>query len=49
VVNLANQAKSEPLAAIIPMFAHAAFSEVAFLNFMSELVQKEMKPLSLQL
>ncbi len=48
VVNLANQAKSEPLAAIIPIFAHAAFSEVAFLNFMSELVQKEMKPLSLQ-
>lgn len=48
VADLTNQAKSEPLAAVIPIFAHAAFSEVAFLNSMRELVDKEMKPLSRQ-
>lgn len=47
-VDLANQAKSEPLAAVIPIFAHAAFSEAAFLNFIRELVREEMNPLSRQ-
>lgn len=48
VVDLANQAKSKLLAAVVPIFAHATFSEAAFLNFMRELVREEMKPLSLQ-
>ena len=48
MTDLANQAKSKPLAALIPVFAHAAFSEAAFLNFMRKLVREEMKPLSRQ-
>ncbi|KAE8150034.1 hypothetical protein BDV25DRAFT_140225 [Aspergillus avenaceus] len=44
-VDLANRARSNPLHALIPIFSHAAFSEVSFLNLLRDLVEKEMEML----
>ena len=42
LVDLARRAPQDPLAMCIPLFAHAAFSEVQFLNLMDSSIQKEM-------
>ncbi|KAI0447528.1 hypothetical protein F4803DRAFT_573380 [Xylaria telfairii] len=44
-VGLAGRATSDALHALIPVFAHAAFSEVAFLNLISRLVEELIVPL----
>ncbi|KAJ5634365.1 hypothetical protein N7528_002207 [Penicillium herquei] len=46
-LNLMRRAESDPLHALIPIFAHAAFSEVAFLNLVDELMEKLTEPLPL--
>ena len=43
-VDLAKRAQSDPLYALIPLFAHSAFSEVAFLNLVHELLDKLTEP-----
>lgn len=44
-VGLAGRATSNALHALIPVFAHAAFSEVAFLNLVSRLIEELIVPL----
>ncbi|KXX76318.1 Magnesium transport protein CorA [Madurella mycetomatis] len=44
-VDLSKRAKNDPFHALIPIFAHAAFSEVALLNLMTELIEDLMDPL----
>lgn len=43
-VDLAKRAQSDPLHALIPVFAHPAFSEVAFLNLVHALLDKLTEP-----
>jgi Mg2+ and Co2+ transporter CorA len=42
LVGLAHRAPQDPLAACIPLFAHAAFSEVQFLNLMESRIQNQI-------
>ncbi|CCF33242.1 hypothetical protein CH063_05468 [Colletotrichum higginsianum] len=42
LVDLARHAPQDPLSMCIPLFAHAAFSEVQFLNLMESRVQMQM-------
>ncbi|RYC63323.1 hypothetical protein CHU98_g2878 [Xylaria longipes] len=44
-VGLARRASSDVLHALIPTFAHAAFSEVAFLNLLDGLIEELIAPL----
>ncbi|KAL2200743.1 hypothetical protein P885DRAFT_28516, partial [Corynascus similis CBS 632.67] len=46
-LDLSKRAQSDPLHALVPIFAHAAFSEVAFLNLVDELMDKLTEPLPL--
>jgi hypothetical protein len=46
-LDLSKRAPSDPLHALIPVFTHAAFSEVAFLNLVDELMDKLTEPLPL--
>ncbi|KAI0858272.1 hypothetical protein F4860DRAFT_517002 [Xylaria cubensis] len=46
-VDLAKRAKHDPLHALIPVFAHAASSEVAVLNLVTGLIDELMEPLPL--
>lgn len=43
-VGLARRASSDVLYALIPIFAHAAFSEVAFLNLLDGLIEELIAP-----
>ncbi|GJP96439.1 fungal Zn(2)-Cys(6) binuclear cluster domain family protein [Aspergillus niger] len=42
LVDLARRAPQDPLSMCIPLFAHAAFSEVQFLNLMESRIQKQV-------
>ena len=46
-LDLSKRAQTDPFHALIPIFAHAAFSEVAFLNLVNELMDKLTEPLPL--
>ncbi|KAI0163252.1 hypothetical protein BJ166DRAFT_525799 [Pestalotiopsis sp. NC0098] len=46
-LDLSKPAKSSPLHALIPVFAHAAFSEVAFLNLITHMMDEVTAPLPL--
>jgi hypothetical protein len=46
-LDLSKRSQSDPLHALIPVFAHAAFSEVALLNLVDELMDKLTEPLPL--
>ncbi len=43
-LDLSKKTPSDPLHALIPVFTHAAFSEVAFLNLVDELMDKLTEP-----
>jgi hypothetical protein len=43
-VDLAKRAKSQPLEALGPIFTYAAFSEVAVLNLLGDMIKKLMEP-----
>ena len=45
MANLTKCAAADPLAALAPLFTHAAFSEVQFLNLMQEQLDAELGPL----
>ncbi len=45
MANLTKCAATDPLAALVPLFTHAAFSEVQFLNLMQEQLDAELGPL----
>ena len=45
MANLTKCAVTDPLAALVPLFTHAAFSEVQFLNLMQEQLDAELGPL----
>lgn len=45
MANLTKSAATDPLAALVPLFTHAAFSEVQFLNLMQEQLDAELGPL----
>lgn len=45
MANLTKCAAADPLAALAPLFTHAAFSEVQFLNLMQEQLEAELGPL----
>ncbi|KAK4443192.1 hypothetical protein QBC34DRAFT_213421 [Podospora aff. communis PSN243] len=46
-LDLSEKAKSDPLHALVPIFAHSAFSEVAFLNLVHEQIDKMTEPVGL--
>ena len=48
MANLTKRAASDPLAALIPLFKHAAFSESQFLNLMQTLLKDEIGPIATQ-
>ena len=47
MVDSSGSSNLDPLHALIPVFAHAAFSEVAVLNLMADLIEQLMAPVSL--
>ncbi|RAK77164.1 uncharacterized protein BO72DRAFT_468737 [Aspergillus fijiensis CBS 313.89] len=46
MVNLARRAPQDPLSMCIPLFAHAAFSEVQFLNLLESKVQAQINAIA---
>ncbi|PYH83975.1 hypothetical protein BO82DRAFT_29810 [Aspergillus uvarum CBS 121591] len=46
MVNLARRAPQDPLAMCIPLFAHAAFSEVQFLNLLESRIQAQINAIA---